>query len=83
MEVYKDGFLFKKSKRKDKKYDVFKNNRYVVSFGDNRYEQYKDKIGIYKDLDHGDKKRRDNYYARHGKESRMGTAKYFSHKYLW
>jgi hypothetical protein len=83
MEVYKDGFLFKKSKRKDKKYDVFKNNRYVVSFGDNRYEQYKDKIGIYKDLDHGDKKRRDNYYARHGKQSRMGTAKYFSHKYLW
>jgi hypothetical protein len=83
MEVYKDGFLFKKSKRQNKKYDVFKNNRYVVSFGDNRYEQYKDKIGIYKDLDHGDKKRRDNYYARHGKESRMGTAKYFSHKYLW
>ena len=83
MEVYKDGFLFKKSKRKNKKYDVFKNNRYVVSFGDNRYQQYKDKIGIYKDLDHGDKKRRDNYYARHGKESRMGTAKYFSHKYLW
>jgi hypothetical protein len=83
MEVYKDGFLFKKSKRKNKKYDVFKNNRYVVSFGDNRYQQYKDKIGIYKSLDHGDKKRRDNYYARHGKESRLGSAKYFSHKYLW
>ena len=83
MEVYKDGFLFKKSKRKNKKYDVYKNNRYVVSFGDNRYEQYKDKIGLYKSLDHRDKKRRDNYYARHGKESRLGTAKYFSHKYLW
>jgi hypothetical protein len=83
MEVYKDGFLFKKSKRKNKKYDVFKNNRYIVSFGDNRYQQYKDKIGIYKDLNHGDKKRRDNYYSRHGKESRLGTAKYFSHKYLW
>ena len=83
MEVYKDGFLFKKSKRQNKKYDVYKNNRYVVSFGDNRYQQYKDKIGLYKSLDHGDKKRRDNYYARHGKESRMGTAKYFSSKYLW
>jgi hypothetical protein len=77
MEVYKDGFLFKKSKRKDKKYDVFKNNRYVVSFGDNRYEQYKDKIGIYKDLDHGDKKRRDNYYARHGKGEQNGNGKVF------
>jgi len=83
MEVYKDGFLFKKSKRKNKKYDIYKNNRYVVSFGDNRYQQYKDKIGLYKSLDHLDKKRRDNYYARHGKESRLGTAKYFSHKYLW
>jgi hypothetical protein len=83
MEIYKDGFLFKKSKRKNKKYDVFKNNIYLLSFGDSRYQQYKDKIGIYKSLDHNDKKRRDNYYARHGKESRMGTAKYFSHKYLW
>jgi hypothetical protein len=83
MEVYKDGFLFKKSKRQNKKYDVYKNNRFIISFGDNRYEHYKDKIGIYKSLDHGDKKRRDNYYARHGKESRYGSAKYFSHKYLW
>ena len=83
MEVYKDGFLFKKSKRKNKKYDVFKNNRYVVSFGDNRYQQFKEKIGIYKALDHGDKKIRDNYYAMHGKESRLGIAKFFSHKYLW
>jgi len=83
LEIYKDGFLFRKSKRKNKKYDVFKNNIYLLSFGDNRYQQYKDKIGIYRALDHNDKKRRDNYYARHGKESRMGTAKYFSHKYLW
>ena len=83
MEVYKDGFLFKKSKRQNKKYDVYKNNRFIVSFGDDRYQQYKDKIGIYKALDHNDKKRRDNYYARHGKDARLGSARYFSHKYLW
>jgi hypothetical protein len=83
MEVYKDGFLFRKSKRKNKKYDVFKNNRYIVSFGDNRYQQYKDKIGIYKKLDHNDKKRRDNYYTRHGKDAKLETPKWFSHRYLW
>ena len=30
----------------------------VIHFGDNRYQQYKDKIGIYSHLDHNDKERR-------------------------
>lgn len=76
-------YTFRKSTRKNKKYDVFKNNKYLVSFGDNRYQQYFDKIGSYSRLNHNDKKRRDNYYSRFGKNAKYETAKWFSHKYLW
>ena len=75
-------YTFKKSTRKNKKYDVYKHNVYLVSFGDNRYEQYFDKIGLYSDKNHNDKKRRDAYYKRHGKAD-FESAKWFSHKYLW
>jgi len=68
-------------KVKNHKYDIFpssaKNKKYVaypiingkygksIHFGSIGYEQYKDKIGFYKDLDHLDKKRRQNYRIRH------------------
>ena len=39
-------YQFKVSTRKNKKYDVYENNKYIVSFGDNRYEQYEDKTPI-------------------------------------
>lgn len=76
------------SKAKNKKYSVFvkSNNKAgikLIHFGDTRYEQYKDKLGHYKSLDHNDKKRRDNYYSRHGQASSKDTAKYWSHKILW
>ena len=85
MEYKKDGFIFiAPSRRKHKKYDVYdKHRKYIVSFGDNRYEQFKDRIGHYKALNHNDKKRRELYYKRHGKDAKRNTAKYFSHKYLW
>ncbi len=76
-------YTFKESTRKNKKYDVFYGGQYIVSFGDKRYQQYKDKLGLYSHLDHMDKKRRDNYYKRFGEFAEEGTAKYFSHKYLW
>ena len=79
--VKKDGFDFQKSTRKNKKYMVKVDNR-TVHFGDNRYQHYRDKIGLYKHLDHGDKKRRANYYSRHGAAVKH-TAKWFSHKFLW
>lgn len=78
-----NGITFCISTRKNKKYDAFKDGKKLVSFGDSRYEQYFDKIGAYKHLNHNDKKRRDRYYARHGKEAKKYSAKYFSHKYLW
>ena len=81
----KKMYTFKVSTRKNKKYDAFQNGKYVVSFGDKRYQQYKDSTPLhyYSKLNHNDKKRRKLYYARHGKTAKRGTAKYFSHKYLW
>lgn len=82
--IVKDNFIFKKSKRKNKKYDVFNlKNEYITSFGDNRYSQFKDKIGLYLSLNNNDKNRKRLYYLRHGKKAEKLTPKWFSHKYLW
>ena len=80
MELYKPI----KSTRKHKKYMVLTKNG-VIHFGDNRYEQFKDKIGLYSYLDHNDKKRKELYYKRHGNRDikNMESAKYWSHKILW
>ena len=78
-------YEFKISVKRNKKYDVYKNGKYLVSFGDRNYQHYKDKTPLkaWSVLDHNDKKRRDNYYSRFGKDAKYETAKYFSHKYLW
>ena len=49
-------YQFKVSTRKNKKYDVYKHNKYLVSFGDKRYEHYEDKTPIkyYSNLNHYD-----------------------------
>ena len=80
MPIKKDDF--KKSTRKNKKYMIKIDGR-TVHFGDKRYQHYKDKIGMYSHLDHGDNERRKRYYDRHGKEAVKYSPKYFSHKYLW
>lgn len=75
-----------KSKAKHKKYSVYvmKNGKKtLIHFGDNRYEQFKDKLGEYSNLDHNDPKRKKLYYARHGQTSDKNSAKYWSHKILW
>ncbi len=75
-----------KSKAKHKKYSVYvmKNGKKtLIHFGDNRYEQFKDKLGEYSNLDHNDPKRKKAYYARHGQTSDKNSAKYWSHKILW
>ena len=75
------------SKAKNKKYSVYvkgENGKVkVIHFGDKRYGQFKDKLGTYKSLDHNDPKRKQAYYARHGKATSKDTAKYWSHKVLW
>jgi len=80
MELYKPV----KSNRKNKKYMVLTKNG-VIHFGDSRYPQFKDKIGIYSHLDHNDKKRKELYYKRHGDRNTTNkeSARYWSHKTLW
>ena len=54
---------FEKSKSKNKKYSVITPSGKTINFGDLRYQQFKDTaLGLYKNLDHGDKKRQKNYY---------------------
>ena len=80
-------FYVLKSKRKFKKYDVFDSNKdYILSFGDKRYEHFKDLIGSYSNLDHGDEKRRERYLKRAkgiNKANDPYTANFWSVNFLW
>jgi hypothetical protein len=78
-------YEIKVSKRKNKKYDVYENGKYLLSFGAIGYAQYKDTTGIgaYSHLDHLNKDRRRLYYARHGRTNDKKSAKYYSNKFLW
>jgi hypothetical protein len=85
MELYKP-FV---SKAKNKKYSVYvkgdtKSGMKIIHFGDKRYGQFKDKLGHYKHLDHGDPKRKRLYYIRHGKpKGSKDKPKYWAHTILW
>jgi len=89
---------------KFKKYKVKIQNKKTkkirtLSFGDNRYQQFRDRtpIKLYSNKNHGDKRRLKNYYSRHSgvktrkagitKEKRKNkgyyTPKLLSHIYLW
>lgn len=81
MYTYK-GYLIFVSDKPLKKYYALVNNKKVY-FGDSRYEQYYDKLGYYKNLNHKDERRRNMYYKRHGLEAKKGSAKWFSHNILW
>jgi len=84
ISYYKDDYIFRPSKRKNKKYDVFTlNNEYITSFGDKRYQQYYDHIGFYKDLNHYNKERQYRYFKRHGTAFKFESAGHFSAFYLW
>ena len=79
---------WKNNTKSKKKYWVYvkadnKRGYKKINFGDNRYGQFKDKLGEYKSLDHGDPKRKKAYYSRHGKATSKDTAKWWSHKILW
>ena len=79
MELYKPF----KSKAKNEKYSVYVKGGKLIHFGDKRYGQYKDKIGLYSHLDHNDKNKRESYHSRLGPATDKNTAKYWSHKILW
>ena len=63
-----------------------------IGFGHKDYQHFKDKLNYYKRLDHGDKKRRDNYRARaSGIKNKQGeltyldknTSNYWAYRTLW
>ena len=91
-----------KSKAKGKKYAAIVRNKQTrktrrINFGASSYGQFRDStpLRLYSAKNHGDKKRRANYFSRHSgvatkaaavrKEKRSGryTAKLLSHIYLW
>jgi len=84
-----------KSTAKNKKYSVYvmKNGKKkLIHFGQLPYKHFKDKIGLYKNLDHNDKERRDRYLKRakgiKNKEGKItwkdkNSANYYAVKYLW
>lgn len=65
-------------------YDDSNNLVKKIPFGDRRYQQYHDKIGLYSHLDHHDERRRLNYQKRH-KNDKLNefSPGYFSWHYLW
>ncbi len=84
-------YNYEKSNRKNKKLMVKVGNK-IIHFGDSRMQQFKDKTGIYKKLDHGDEKRKKNYLSRaRGIKDKSGnltyknplSPNYHSIKILW
>ena len=83
---------YQKSTRKDKKLMTTLKNNKTIHFGNPNYQHFKDKTGIWKELDHNDKKRRENYLKRSkGIKNKKGeltwkdpnSANYHSIRILW
>ena len=91
-----------KATAKNKKYSAFVKNKITkkirkINFGSSINEQYKDStpLKLYSSKDHGDKKRRKQYFQRFcnvptkaeavkkEKAKNVYTAKLLSHLYLW
>jgi hypothetical protein len=79
-------------KYKAKIYDTSDKKIRTVEFGDQRYQQYYDKIGMYDNLNHLNRKRRKEYRSRHGniitKDGKKAykipyTPAFFSYYLLW
>ena len=95
---------FKRSPLQFKKYRAIIKNLETgvhrhIDFGDNRYQQYKDRtsLKLYKSKNHGNRQRMRNYFNRHSgtpnrsrainkekvKSNGIYNAKILSHEYLW
>lgn len=82
--------IFRKSKKKDKKYDVILPDNTIVSFGSIEHKHYFDNtpLKLYKHLNHNDNKRRALFRKRfmklyeNNKNNRKSSI-YWSWKYLW
>jgi hypothetical protein len=84
-----------KSTAKNKKYSVYvmkDGKKKLIHFGQLPYQHFKDKIGLYKNLDHNDKERRKRYLKRaKGITDKNGnltykdknSSNYYAIKFLW
>ena len=84
-------YTYEKSTKKGKKLMVKVNNK-TIHFGDSSMQHFKDKTGLWKSKDHGDKERRKNYRKRaSGIKNKKGeltfklpsSANYHSYNILW
>ena len=92
MELY---IPFKYTGNQNKKYSVYvikDGKKKLIHFGDARYEQFFDQIGLYPELDHCDAKRRNLYLKRATKIMNKNgeytykdknSSNYWSINYLW
>ena len=70
------------SNRKNKKIDVYKDDKYICSIGDNRYLDFPNFAKIY-GLPYAIK-RKELYLLRHHKDvNNFGTAGFFAYHILW
>ena len=81
-----------KSTNKNKKYMVIRNKKPTIHFGSASNQQFFDKLGKYRHLDHKDPKKRKSYLTRSaGITNKAGEltkdnpayANYWSRRYLW
>lgn len=79
------GYTIRKSTRKGKKYDVYRNDKYLLSFGSADHDQWKDEtpLQLYKHKDHLNSERRRLYFLRHKRTSDINSPKYWSNTFLW
>lgn len=84
MKKIEPDYYITKSKHKNKKYDIYHNGHFLLSFGDTRYEHYRDKtpLKLYSALDHKDKDRLINFWKRHKFTMNKNSANYWA-RYLW
>ena len=76
--------IFVSDKKEKKYYAVGPHSKKKIYFGSATYQQYHDKMGHYKHLDHGDKERRRLFKARHNKNRhKVGSPAWFSSNILW
>ena len=80
IQAKKIGVDIRPSTNPHKKIDVYKNDNYICSIGDNRYLDYPSYLEIDKEL--ALEKRR-LYWLRHKKENIEGTKGYYALNILW
>ena len=76
--------------RKNKKYSVLKDGKYLLSFGELKkkdgsfYEHYKDRtpLKLWSNLDHNNIKRKENFWKRHQKTNDKNSSRYWG-RFLW